>query len=97
MTFIYFSGYADDDVADDDVCVGKPSKSKVLGWTKSIPGGPLICLNYLGSPVLAGIASRNSKSIKKNSPGIFTNMFKLRRVIELIDAKFLAYQKIFNG
>ena len=85
----YFSGYADDDVADDDVCVGKPSKSKVLAWTKSIPGGPLICINDQGSPVLAGIASRNSKSIQKNSPGIFTNIFKLRRVFELI-SKILA-------
>ena len=84
MQFIYLSGYEDDNVGDDDVCVGKPSKSRVLGWTKSIPGGPLICLNDQGSPVLAGIASRNSKAIEKNSPGIFTNIFKLRKVFEHI-------------
>ena len=49
---------------------------------QSIHGGPLICLNEKGAPVLSGIASRNSKSIKNGSPGIFTNIYVLRRVLE---------------
>ena len=49
---------------------------------QSIHGGPLICLNEKGYPILSGIASRNSKSIQSGSPGIFTNIFVLRRVSE---------------
>ena len=44
-------------------------------------------MNDDGSIVLSGIASRNSKSIEKNSPGIFTNIYNLRRVFELIDCE----------
>ena len=73
-----FSGYDDDDVGSNDVCAGKPSASQALGQTQSIPGGPLICMNDDGAIVLSGIASRNSKSIAKNSPGIFTNIYNLR-------------------
>ena len=77
-----FSDYADSDIGVDDVCIGEPYNDKVLARLQSIHGGPLICLNDKGYPVLSGIASRNSKSIQNGSPGIFTNIFVLRRVYE---------------
>ena len=79
---IEFSDYANGDIGVDDVCIGEPYNDGVLARMQSIHGGPLICLNEKGSPVLSGIASRNSKSIKNGSPGIFTNIFVLRRVFD---------------
>ena len=79
-SLIEFSDYADGDIGVNDVCIGEPYNNEVLARLQSIHGGPLICLNAKGSPVLSGIASRNSKSIKNGSPGIFTNIFVLRRV-----------------
>ena len=79
-SLIEFSDYEDGDIGVDDVCIGEPYHDEVLARIQSIHGGPLICLNKKGSPVLSGIASRNSKSIKNGSPGIFTNIFVLRRV-----------------
>ena len=78
-----FSDYADSDIGVDDVCIGEPYNDQVLARMQSIHGGPLICLNEQGYPVLSGIASRNSKSIQNGSPGIFTNIFALRRVSEI--------------
>jgi len=73
--------YEDGDIGSDDVCIGEPYKDEVFVRTQSIHGGPLICPNSAGSLVLSGIASRNSKSIQNGSPGIFTNIFALRRVL----------------
>ena len=77
---IDFSDYADSDIGVDDLCIGEPYNDKVLARMQSIHGGPLICLSEKGYPVLSGIASRNSKSIQNGSPGIFTDIFVLRRV-----------------
>ena len=77
-----FSDYAVGDIGGNDVCIGEPYNDEVLARMQSIHGGPLICLNEKGAPVLSGIASRNSKSIKNGSPGIFTNIYVLRRVLE---------------
>ena len=82
-----FSAYADGDLRVDDVCIGVPYDNKVFGRTKSVHGGPLICLNDQGAPVLSGIASRNSKSMNRDLPGVFSNIFVLRKVLNYFNCE----------
>ena len=75
--FSPLSAYEDGDLDENNVCVGEPYEDEIFVRKQMMHGGPLICLNEDGLPVLSGIASRKSK---KGSPGIFTNIVTMRKV-----------------
>ena len=92
------SSYGDDDIKDNDVCAGYPSygnKPVQRSGLKldSVFGGPLICLSSDAYPVLTGLASKSSLSLKEGYPGVFTNIFAQKTWIDETISKWSEWTK----
>ena len=76
------------EVINNELCAGFLNKDgKVEGSKRSINfGAALICYerddHLLTKPILTGIASRKHWSPTHDSPGMYTNIFKIKNLIQ---------------
>ena len=80
-------------IDENDICAGFPTSSgDIQGYQGEINfGAALICFksNDLTRPILTGISSRKDLSPNKDKPGIYTNIFRIKSLIQGQLGKFL--------
>ena len=76
-----YQKFAAENLLQDDLCVnlsdiGSNSRiDRFLDLIVEVAGGPLICLNKYGAPVLSGIVSYKTLPLQDGYPGLFSNIY----------------------